>query len=74
MTIRFSIWRDQRGTFDKWRSDIERVIINDALGAAYRGWWDYTVNGPIDQICSFFHQLGDEGYKIHVFKDNPLEN
>lgn len=74
MTIQFSIWRDQKQNFEAFRErEMETVvIITDASGSSYRGWADYIANGPLDELLKFFHLLGKEGYNIHVYRENPV--
>jgi len=79
--IRFSIWRDQASNFtsfveklDSGNQEIrESVIVDRAEGASYRGWLDFYVTGFMDDVCKFFWLLGDNGYRLHVFKDNPVK-
>lgn len=78
MKIRFSIWRDQLDNFQQTFLlsaefiDLE-VHVSDRLYGSYRGWEDFHVTGSIDKVCTFFHHLGDAGFNLHVFKDNPVD-
>jgi hypothetical protein len=83
MKIRFSIWRDQVARFEYFLAYKESFEEPDATflpevhvfipeGSSHRGWADYSVVGSCDNVMKFFHFLGEESYKIHVYKDNPV--
>jgi hypothetical protein len=83
MKIRFSIWRDQVARFASFMANkdsfqiagakfLPDIHIIEATGSPYRGWSDYQVIGTCDNVMKFFHFLGEESYKIHVYRDNPV--
>jgi hypothetical protein len=80
MTIRFSIWRDQVARFETFLANKDtleegaetNVHVFIPEGSSYRGWADYQVIGTCDNVMKFFHFLGEESYKIHVYRDNPV--
>lgn len=84
MKIRFSIWRDQAARFESFRVNKDsfetagaeftpQIEISEAPSSPYKGWVDYFVLGTTDNIMKFFHFLGEESYRIHVFRDNPIK-